>query len=81
MGYGELSENRELAHIINIKKHYKNALRLNCYNFRMVNAISTSHFQHFMLHYVSMVKLYFGVLHLLHASIATSDIIRDSNPP
>ena len=76
--YGKVYEKRDLACII--KKYNKNALRLICYNFRTVNAInflfSTLHTAPFLYG-----KIHFGVLHLLHVSIATFDTPLGSNPP
>ena len=61
-------------------KCYKNASLLNCYIFRTVNAInflfSTLHTTPFLYG-----KTLFGVLHLLRASIATSDTPVGSNLP
>ena len=78
MTYGKVSEKRDLACII--KKHNKNALRLKCYNFRRVNAIvflfSAFHTTPFLYG-----KIHFGILNMLHASIAMSDTPRGSNPP
>ena len=73
--YGKVSD---LACII--KKHNKNALRLKCYNFRRVNAIV---FLFSALHTTPFVygKIHFGILNMLHASIAMSDTPRGSNPP
>ena len=61
-------------------KCYKNASLLNCYIFRTVNAIN---FQFSTLHTTPFPygKIYFGVLHLLRASIATFDTPSGSNPP
>ena len=61
-------------------KCYKNASRLNRYIFRTVNAI---HFLLSALHTTPFPydKIHFGVLHLLHASIATFDTPPGSNPP
>ena len=61
---------RPVAHII--KKHNKNALRLNCCNFRTVNAIN---FLSSTLHTTPFLngRVYFGILKMLHASIAMSD--------
>ena len=69
---------RDLACII--KKHNKNALRLKCYNFRRVNAIV---FLFSALHTTPFLygKIHFGILNMLHASIAMSDTPRGSNPP
>ena len=76
--YGKVYEKRDLACII--KKYNKNVLRLICYNFRTVNAItflfSTLHTAPFLYG-----KTYFGVLHLLRVSIATFDTPLGSNPP
>ena len=76
--YGKVSEKRNLACII--KKHNKNALRLKCYNFRRVNAIV---FLFSALHTTPFLygKIHFGILNMLHASIAMSDTPRGSNPP
>ena len=76
--YGKVSEKRDLACII--KKHNKNALRLKCYNFRRVNAIV---FLFSALHTTPFLygKIHFGILNMLHASIAMSDTPRSSNPP
>ena len=65
--YGIVSEKRHI-----IKKCYKMALRLNCYNFRTVKAIN---FIFSALHTPPFLygKGHFGVLNMLHASIATSD--------
>ena len=73
---------RDLAHII--KFCYKqinfviNASDLNSYNFRTVNAIN---FLFSPLHTTPFPydKVYFGVLHWFHASVATSDFPRGSN--
>ena len=75
---GKVSEKRDLACII--KKHNKNALRLKCYNFRRVNAIV---FLFSALHTTPFLygKIHFGILNMLHASIAMSDTPRGSNPP
>ena len=58
---------------------YKNHSRLNRYNFRTVHAIdflfSTLHTTPFLYG-----KIPFGVLHLLHACIATSDTPQGMNP-
>ena len=61
-------------------KCYKNASLLNCYIFRTVNAIN---FQFSTLHTTPFPygKIYFGVLHLLRASIATFDTPSGSNSP
>ena len=76
--YGKVYEKRDLAFII--KKYNQNALRLICYNFRTVNAInflfSTLHTAPFLYG-----KIHYGVLHLLHVSIATFDTPLGSNPP
>ena len=76
--YGKVSEKRDLACII--KKHNKNALRLKCYNFRRVNVIV---FLFSALHTTPFLygKIHFGILNMLHASIAMSDTPRGSNPP
>ena len=76
--YGKVSEKRDLACII--KKNNKNALRLKCYNFRMVNAIV---FLFSALNITPFLygKILFGILHLLLASIATFDTQPGSNPP
>ena len=78
LSYGKVYEKRDLAFII--KKYNTNALRLICYNFRTVNAInflfSTLHTAPFLYD-----KIQFGVLHLLHVSIATFDTPLGSNPP
>ena len=76
--YGKVSEKRDLACII--IKHNKNALRLKCYNFRTVNAIV---FLFSALHTIPFLycKIHFGILNMLHASIAMSDTPRGSNPP
>ena len=64
---------------INIIKCYKNPLSLHRYNFRTVNAInllfSTLHTTPFLYG-----KIRLGVLHLLRASIATSDIPQGYEP-
>ena len=75
---GKVSEKRDLACII--KKHNKNALRLKCYNFRRVNAIV---FLFSALQTTPFLygKIHFGILNMLHASIAMSDTPRGSNPP
>ena len=71
-------ESLDLACVI--KKHNKNALRLKCYNFRRVNAIV---FLFSALHTTPFLygKIHFGILNMLHASIAMSDTPRGSNPP
>ena len=76
--YGKVYEKRDLACII--KKYDKNALRLICYNFRTVNAIN---FLFSKLHTAPFLYgiIHFGVLHLLHVSIATFDTPLGSNPP
>ena len=76
--YGKVSEKRDLECII--KKHNKNALRLKCYNFRRVNAIV---FLFSALHTTPFLygKIHFGILNMLHASIAMSDTPPGSNPP
>ena len=73
--FGKVSEKRCI-----IKKHNKNALRLKCYNFRRVNAIV---FLFLALHTAPFLygKIHFGILNMLHASIAMSDTPRGSNPP
>ena len=65
--YGKVSEKRDLACII--KKFNKSALRLNCYNFRTVNAIV---FLFSALHTTPFLygKMHFGILNVLHASVA-----------
>ena len=55
--YGVEAAKRDLAHIINFC--YKNASRLNRYNFTTVNAIDF-HFQHFILHHFCLVKYILG---------------------
>ena len=76
--YGKVYEKRDLACII--KKYNKNALRLICYNFRIVNAIN---FLFSILHTAPFLygTIHFGVLHLLRVSIATFDTPLGSNPP
>ena len=75
---GIVHEKRDLAHII--KNVIKMALRLNCYNFLTVKAIN---FLFSLLHTTPFIygKVHFGVLNMLRASIATSDITRGSNSP
>ena len=55
--YGKVSEKRDLACII--KKHNKNALRLNVITSEGLT-LSSSYFQHFILHHFSMVKYILG---------------------
>ena len=70
---------RENEPSLYIYKSYKNHSRLNRYNFRTVHAIdflfSTLHTTPFLYG-----KTLFGVLHLLHACIATSDTPQGMNP-
>ena len=75
---GKVSEKRDLACII--KKHNKNAPRLKCYNFRTVNATV---FLFSALHNTPFLydKLHFGILNMLHASVAMSDTPWGSNSP
>ena len=65
---------------IYVKKCYKNPLRLDHYNFPTANAID---FLVKILHTTPFLygKVHLGVLHLLHGSIATSDIPPGSNSP
>ena len=76
--YGKVSEKRDLACII--KKHNKNAPRLKCYNVRTVNAtvflFSALHTTPFLYD-----KIHFGILNMLHASVAMSDTPWGSNSP
>ena len=62
------------------KNVIKMALFLNCYNFRTVRAIN---FLLSALHTTPFLygKVHFGVLKMLHASIAMSDTPRGSNSP
>ena len=58
---------------------YKNPLRLHFYNFRTVYAISVL-FSTFHITPFLYSTIRFGVLHLLRASIATSDDPQGMNP-
>ena len=76
--FGKVSEKRDLACIL--KKHNKNAPRLKCYNFRTVNATV---FLFSALHNTPFLydKIHFGILNVLHASVAMSDTPWGSNSP